>query len=78
MRICVTKNDIDRARSGARCCPIACSLRRRGYPDVSVGPRMLFTAGKFAVLPETAQAFVNAYDNGHDVKPFSFTLPRLK
>lgn len=39
---------------------------------------MLFTAGKFAVLPETAQAFVNAYDNGHDVKPFSFTLPRLK
>lgn len=79
MRIRVTQKDIDEGVRRSGCCPIAQSLKRRGFTDVFVGSSGRAWLGKhWVVLPPAARFFILFFDNAVTVKPFSFTLPRLK
>ncbi len=73
----VTATDIKRAAFGdAARCPIALALRRaKAGPAPSVGCRTWNDgAGMVYDLPKKAQTFIQRFDDGKKVKPFSFVV----
>ena len=85
MRIVVTDRDIIQARidkaaghGDAYCCPVAQSLKRRGFRFVEVGAdRIKFRhSGQFRRVdtPPVAAEWIEKYDDHHHVGPFSFEL----
>ena len=83
--ISVTQEDIAAGKPGEAClCPIARAVARLLAADLSeepavVGPSVLLAvmAGDDTTtqydLPEEAATFIGRFDNGHTVKPFTFT-----
>lgn len=83
--ISVTKNDIREGIPGdADSCPIARALHRAGFKyayavskgiGANKGGSLLVTISDVAPLPNTANKFIENFDNdGKSVKPFKFTL----
>lgn len=81
MKITVTESDISNGNAGdEQRCPIALAFQRTaGLTDCSVSDRMVvFTWKKglrYRSLPPKARHFIEDYDGGKTVKPFSFILP---
>lgn len=76
----VTEEDIKAGKRGkGDQCPIACALRRKGdpYPDLYVGPNYIdCDSGRFRT-PGEAKAFIQAFDSGFPVQPFTFKTARV-
>lgn len=79
----VTQADIDAGTPKAKCgCPIALALDRAGHAasiiiddqQPSVGCVNVFISGLWADLPDEASCFVDRFDAGRSVQPFTFTL----
>jgi hypothetical protein len=80
MRVKVTQKHIDDGNTTCFACPIALALReveganwahvysRSAILDLLPGKDLYF------LLPEEAQKFVGAFDNGEDVRPCEFDL----
>lgn len=79
MKVYVTKKDIEQGRKSAIClCPVALALKRRTKKVWMVYGHGLKEAGTFRpsmLLPPEACRFVDDFDAGNPVKPFSFKLP---
>lgn len=80
IKIDVTQEDIDKGEQGTpNACPIALACVRAGYtnPDVD-GLCISITApdgGRVhAVTPKVATLFVEYFDGGLEVEPFSFEI----
>lgn len=79
MRIFVTKEDLrplsaKEKKYYSRRCPIAKSLKRRGFRNVSVAGGYVSIGKKKVDLPAVASDFVRAFDGGRLVSPFSFSI----
>jgi hypothetical protein len=84
-KINVTQDNIDSGtRASYRSCPVAQALHDATGQDWWVAA---FSAGnsdrfvtncKFLELPSCAVDFVESFDKGHSVEPFTFTLDLLK
>lgn len=80
MRIYVTKDDIKKGKTGIGwACPIARSLKRRGFKWVDVDcfgitASSLARQAIHSVTPKVAKVFINRFDNKLPVEPFSFDL----
>ena len=80
IRVNVTQRDIDKGRKrSCYSCPIATSLRRRGwYPTVGATHLSIDTGTDYLPdlpLPKKAQRFIRTFDRcRRDAQPFSFTL----
>lgn len=81
----VTAEDIrEGGRVDAFCCPVALALRRAVPPHVErVGVTGAYAAlwtpdcghrTTDVLLPDAARAFIDRYDDGHDVEPFTFEI----
>lgn len=81
----VTKTDIAKGNRNAGCaCPIARALKRRlpKSTDIYVHPDIVClwlrqraqTSMKIAELPFPARTFVQRFDRGQPVEPFTFNL----
>ena len=74
----VTQEDIDRGCKNSNShCPIGLALQRMGYKHVSVGQRIWLGADfpEFVAptpTPPAACKFIEDFDSGKEVKPFSF------
>lgn len=56
-------------------CPIAVALACMGFADSLVGEdRVELDAGCNSQLPPSARRFIEDYDNGEPVNPFTFNL----
>lgn len=76
MLIEVTREDIDHGLAGScGSCPVALAIRRR-FPDgwVRVGIRCVYAGGRAYHLPSGAIEFIERFDGGMPVEPFSFEL----
>lgn len=75
-RIRVTKKDIEKGEANEyRSCPVALALQRRGFEDVSVHiDRFYLVAHAPTRLSKRTREFVRDFDDGMEVKPFSFTI----
>ena len=78
MKIRITKTDIkDGIKQSKDYCPIGLALRRR-FDDVAVDREavMVERAGvvRVLVLPHEAQNFIERFDDGHIVQPFTLRL----
>ena len=85
MRIVVTDRDIIQAavdkaagHGDAYCCPVAQSLKRRGFQCVTVGNKTIVwtVSGRTHTIPTppVAAEWIEKYDDHHHVGPFSFEL----
>lgn len=77
MRVNVTQRDIDKGHPVmATLCPIARSLHRHAtMRDAAVSTRMIYDPSVgYIDLPKSAKKFVEMFDNGEPVKPFSFRI----
>ena len=80
MKIEVTVDDIMNGQRGSRDkCPIARAAVRAGLAPVEVSQHFLYFAEgpgqlRHFVLPDAAETFVERYDKGLIVQPFSFEL----
>ena len=81
MRIQVTQEDIDQGEKyNARGCPVACVIKRAGFPyaAVSFAKLIFLEPGSEVVtivpMPPEVAAFSLAYDSFQAVEPFSFEL----
>lgn len=75
MKIEVTQEDI---RNG-KCksfwgCPIALALARAGFKDVIVSAAYACSKDKTLDFPVEALHFINRFDRGETVKPFTFEI----
>ncbi len=80
MKIEVTTEDIAKGvREDCHGCPIALACKRLGVRDVAVEREAVVYRnyeGEWdeASMPEVGEAFIEAFDAGRDVEPFSFEL----
>ncbi len=90
MIVHVTQDDIDRARKILRgkkisvdcilrscVCPVALALHRSGLPEAQVSDVYVAAAlgsEEVVFLPAEAVAWIQRFDRGEDVQPFSFQL----
>lgn len=88
--VVVTRQDIDAARVSSNCrCPIACCLERLFSRSAIVnydtrwqrdGSRVLHAQAQVGrrvwELPDVAVDFMRRFDEGCEVKPFSFKLEK--
>jgi hypothetical protein len=81
VRVYVGVKDIKQGRAlAAMSCPIARAASRAMGSSVSVGYNSLFTVGMWNtlkdkyVLPQKARTFIERFDKGKKVKPFSFRI----
>ena len=84
MKVSVTQSHIDNARPRA-CfiCPVAVAIRDAGAADVEVHRNFAFVAmpnrphnrDHRIRLPKEVRAFIQAFDAGAYVEPFTFDLP---
>lgn len=78
-RVDITEGDIKRGiRNSVKYCPIALALTGLGLEGVNVRGRWAWHRGNDLVtqqinLPRLAVDFINEFDAGHEVKPFSFS-----
>lgn len=71
--VSVQQEDIDNGKpEDCDSCPIALACRRLGYKDVSVGVSLHVDDHDYW-LPSEASRFIEEFDNGEVVSPFSFT-----
>lgn len=76
----VTQDHIDRGGGTQPCfhCPIALAARDAGFQDVAVHHRYIHYASKggdkFVRLPDEAMFFIQHFDKGWPVQPFSFEV----
>lgn len=85
MRIVVTPRDIVQAAIDSHdtpvymCCPVAQSMKRRGFEFVQVSQESIRYRhnGQFRHVntPPVAAEWIERYDAHHHVGPFSFELP---
>jgi hypothetical protein len=77
MRIRVTDNHIGKGeRRSIFCCPIALAIKKRiGMRNISVGIHQVRIEGKLFELPSEAKGFIEDFDTGRPVAPFTFDLP---
>lgn len=76
LRINVTKKDIAKGkRREPEDCPVALAIKRQKVAIICVGIDRIWIADKDAIsTPKTVQRFIERFDCGNPVKPFSFTL----
>lgn len=82
MTITITESDIANGQSSAcTLCPIALALERAtgerwfvGTKGVTLLVHLGDPEGTWSLLPDAARAFVQAFDKGQSVEPFSFEL----
>ncbi len=72
LKIHVTKEDIEKGKQ--QHCPINRALRRLGFRRVYVSCRQCKLRSEWIDLPANAIRFINKFDNGKPVSPFTFTL----
>lgn len=75
----VTKRHIRRGSSKTDSCPVALSLRQKGFEDVSVDDNTIkFTTKSGHTIetsvPRSIHRFVNAFDDKKKVKPFGYRI----
>lgn len=77
MKIHVTREDIDLGERGScLSCPIALAVKRQAdIASVRVEVASIRVGSAKAILPDEARRFVDHFDYGRDVHPFSFDLP---
>lgn len=80
MKLTITQEDID---AGEKChtgnCPIAMSLKRVGFKNALVGMPLIFLGyGKSVQTNKTQRRFINRFDKGLPVKPFTTVLRGVK
>ena len=75
-KITVTRRDIERGKKGSpNSCPVALAVKRLGHKNVGVGLCSISWSGMpVAIMSMTAQYFIERFDSGKPVKPFSFTV----
>lgn len=80
LRISVTAADIQAGGpNDPAYCPIARAVRRLGLKKkVRVWNDSLLLDSSSYELPERAVLFIDRFDDGHRVRPFTFTLTRKK
>ena len=75
LNVHVTQDDIKRGKSeNPHLCPIACALRKQGHERITV-ENWGIQVGRskdYYDIPAKATAFIEAFDFGVPVKPFSF------
>lgn len=76
-KIEVTDEDIRQGVKG-QCgrCPIALAAARAGIKDVTVGSYTMKIKHLFIHLPRNVSEFINRFDDGLPVQPFSFVIRR--
>ena len=80
MKVRITKNCIrDGERQDKEHCPIGLALFKRGYTEVTVDKQAVaitHRSGEVRVLPLSteAQEFIEAFDDGETVEPFTLEL----
>jgi hypothetical protein len=79
MLINVTQDDIDKGEPcRAFCCPIALAIERqtKALPESVVVYRQITIGSKFIMdSPPEVLNFIDKFDDGKNVEPFSFELP---
>ena len=71
----VTAKHIKEGKSNCEDCPIVHSLVDAGFKSVKVfGDGMAVIERDYIELPRSARLFINAFDSGKKVKPFSFRI----
>ena len=79
MIVKVTRRDIKNGHlKDEKSCPIALALRRLSFKGCKVDGYDWSFGNAEAKLPKSARNFVEAFDNGKPVKPFSFRTRNLK
>lgn len=76
MKIEVTARDIEKGLPEDKCgCPVALAIRRATGLEVSVWCSMSVKVGReYIDLPDEAEDFINRFDQGEPVQPFTFDL----
>lgn len=75
MKIHVTKEDIKNGeRFDCHRCPIALAATRAGLTDVDVDYLTISANQETHTLPDNAVCFIDRFDDGESVKPFTFIL----
>jgi hypothetical protein len=79
LRVRVLKRHILKGIPASVCsCPIALAVREVGTQKKKVSVTFEIQVGKkYYDLPTVANRFINKFDDGEPVKPFSFTAERL-
>lgn len=86
----VTDGDIKQGRYNAdhrdgcdmiiQICPLALAVRREWHPEAWVGPHHIGVGLEFnpymTLTPEVASDWMREFDSYHEVKPFTFQIPR--
>jgi hypothetical protein len=83
----VTQEDIDNGNlpvsrityNRPHCCPIAQSLKRRGFEDVHVGSFVdfFYEEPQRYMLSPRAEVFIEKFDSGSKVEPSRFIFKRM-
>lgn len=75
LRINVTTRDIERGRWGPSSCPVTRAARRhKALAECRTGVLGIVGTDRNYMLPESARAFIRAFDAGNAVEPFSFVM----
>ena len=61
-------------RANTLACPVALALKERGVSGAKVGYYTIRLSNRIIALPDKAQAFIENFDEGKKVKPFSFEI----
>lgn len=79
LAIRVTRDDIQNGETeSATRCPIARAIRRLGKKKwISVVPYQIELGDAVYQMPETARNFLDRFDDGLAVEPFSFTMTQI-
>lgn len=78
MKIQVTQEDIDQGTPSEVCaCPIALAAKRVfAHREIAVLDIVIQIGDRWEMaLPDSAQKFIEEFDNGLPVTPFEFELP---
>ena len=73
-KIEITQEDIDRGMRGrSDFCPVALALRRK-WPEAEMGCFACDLGNRLVLVPELVSKFVEDFDSGKPVKPFTFEI----
>lgn len=76
MKIEVTQKHIDEAGSDCNSCPVALAVKEAVKHDAVEAGQFTITIGSLShETPSRVTRFMDKYDNGESVKPFTFELP---
>lgn len=57
------------------CCPIKLAMKEAGFCDPLVSTsKVSYSTGLWIDLPQSAKDFIEGFDNGRYVRPFSFEI----